>query len=97
MADETAGGGVYVALAEPDAARSAFALALRLRERGLRVELEQAGRSLKGQLKQADRVGAGVTVIVGSGIEVKDMATGEQTAAPGPDEALALVERALAS
>ena len=97
VADETAGGGVYVALAEPDAARSAFALALRLRERGLRVELEQAGRSLKGQLKQADRVGAGVTVIVGSGIEVKDMATGEQTAAPGPDEALALVERALAS
>ena len=61
------------------------------------MELEQAGRSLKGQLKQADRVGAGVTVIVGSGIEVKDMATGEQTAAPGPDEALALVERALAS
>ncbi len=95
-ADETPGGVVYVAVADPDAARSAFALARRVREVGWRVELEQAGRSLKGQLKQADRVGAGVTVIVGGGIEVKDMASGEQRPASGPDEALALVEEVLA-
>jgi histidyl-tRNA synthetase len=92
--DET--GGVYVALAAPDATRDAFALARRLRETGLRVELEQAGRSLKGQLKQADRIGARATVIVGDSIEVRDMGTGEQTAAAGADEALALVERTLA-
>ena len=61
------------------------------------MQLEQAGRSLKGQLKQADRIGAGVTVIVGSGIEVKDMATGEQTAAANAEEALALVESTLES
>ena len=40
--------------------------------------MEQAGRSLKGQLKQADRLGARWTVIVGDAIEVKDMDSGEQ-------------------
>jgi histidyl-tRNA synthetase len=57
--------------------------------------MEQAGRSLKGQLKQADRIGARATVIVGSDIEVKDMLTGEQEAAAGAEEAVALVERAV--
>src|SRR5215212_8054630 len=35
--------------------RPAFALTSRLRDTGLRAQMEQAGRSLKGQLKQADR------------------------------------------
>ncbi len=96
-ADEPGAGGVFVAVSEPDAARSAFALARRLRERGLTVQIEQAGRSLKGQLKQADRIGARATVIVGGQIEVKDMGTGLQTPAAGPDEALALVESTLES
>ncbi len=95
--DEPGAGGVFVAVADPDAARSAFALARQLRERGMRVQIEQAGRSLKGQLKQADRIGARATVIVGGDIEVKDMGTGEQTAAAGPEEALALVESTLES
>jgi histidyl-tRNA synthetase len=94
---ETGTGGVFVAVSDPDAARSAFALARRLRERGLTVQIEQAGRSLKGQLKQADRIGARATVIVGGQIEVKDMGTGLQTPAAGPEEALALVESALES
>ena len=85
-------------VAEPDAARSAFALARRLRERGLRVELEQAGRSLKGQLKQADRIGAGATVIVGGGHRGQGHGHGRADGRPpDPDEALALVERTLAS
>ena len=46
-----------------------------LRGGGLRAQMEQAGRSLKGQLKQADRLGARWTVIVGDEIEVKDMDT----------------------
>ena len=96
-ADEPGAGEVFVAVADPDAARAAFALARQLRERGLRVQLEQAGRSLKGQLKQADRIGARATVIMGGEIEVKDMGTGEQTAAAGPEEALALVESTLGS
>jgi histidyl-tRNA synthetase len=91
--DEEVDGRVYVALAKPDAAAAAFALVRQLRELGLRVEMEQAGRSLKGQLKQADRIGARATVIVGTDIEVKDMLTGDQEAAAGAEEAVALVER----
>ena len=51
---------------------------------GIRVEMEQAGRSMKGQLKQADRIGARATVILGDAIEVKDMDSGEQREAPTP-------------
>jgi histidyl-tRNA synthetase len=63
-----------------DKARDAFALARSLRA-DYRVEMEQAGRSLKGQLKQADRIGAFATVLLGDGLEVKNMETGAQEAA----------------
>jgi histidyl-tRNA synthetase len=85
---------VYVALAKPDAAREGFRLARRLRDAGFRVEVEQAGRSLRGQMRQADRIGARSTVIVGDGIDVRDMQSGEQRRAADADEALALVRRA---
>jgi histidyl-tRNA synthetase len=85
---------VYVALAKPDAAREGFRIARRLREEGFRVEMEQAGRSLRGQLRQADRIGARSTVIVGDGIDVKDMESGAQRHAANADEALALVREA---
>ena len=62
--------------------RDAFALVRQLRGSGLRAQMEQAGRSLKGQLKQADRLGARWTVILGDEIEVKDMDTGAQQSAP---------------
>jgi histidyl-tRNA synthetase len=87
---------IYLALAKPDAVRAAFALARRLREEGIRVEMEQAGRSMKGQIKHADRIGARATVIVGDAIEVKDMDSGEQTPADGADDALARVRELLA-
>jgi len=83
---------VYVAVAKPEAARRAFALARTLRLGvGARVELEQAGRSLKGQLKHADRVGARAVVIVGDAIEVKDMRSGAQRTARDEDELMRLV------
>jgi histidyl-tRNA synthetase len=85
---------VFVAIAKPDAARDAFVLARRLREAGLRVETEQAGRSMKGQLKQADRIGAFATVILGDGIDVKDMQTGDQREAASLDEVLEMVQEA---
>jgi histidyl-tRNA synthetase len=66
-----------------------------LRTSGLRAELEQAGRSLKGQLKQADRVGAVVTVILGDSIEVKDMQTGEQRPVDSLESAVHAVRDAL--
>jgi histidyl-tRNA synthetase len=69
---------VYVAYEEDGRAR-AMALAAELRRAGLSAELETAGRSMKGQLKQADRVGARYTLIVkGEGLELKDMGTGTQ-------------------
>ena len=78
---EDGGGGIYVAVAKPEAARRAFAVARGLREGGMgRVDLEQAGRSLKGQLKQASRLKAGQTVIVGDDLQLKDMDTGDQRA-----------------
>ena len=88
---------VFVAVAKPDAARHAFGLAQRLRSSGMRVELEQAGRSLKGQLRQADRIGAQATVILGDAIEVKDMQSGEQREAADADHVLELVREAAGS
>ena len=86
---------VYIALAKPDNVAVALELAHRLRDEGIRVEIEQAGRSMKGQLKQADRIGARTTVILGDAIDVKDMESGEQREAADADEAVALVREAL--
>ena len=70
----------------------AFSLLRMLRAAGVRAEMEQAGRSLKGQLKQANRVGAAYTVIVGDeGLELKDMSTGEQRPVESADAVLEAV------
>ena len=87
---------VYVAVAKAEARPDAFALAQRLRGEGIRVEVEQAGRSMKGQLKQADRIGARTTVILGDAIDVKDMDSGEQRQAPDAEAAVELVKATLA-
>jgi histidyl-tRNA synthetase len=86
---------VFIALAKPGAMTAAFGLARRLRGEGIRVEIEQAGRSLKGQLKQADRIGAHTTLILGDAIDVKDMRSGEQRQVADPDEAVAAVRETL--
>ncbi|HEX8068181.1 MAG TPA: histidine--tRNA ligase [Thermoleophilaceae bacterium] len=71
---------------------AAFALASELRAGGRRAELEQAGRSLKGQLKHADRLGARWVVIVGDGdLQLKDMESGEQRAVESPAAVLEAV------
>jgi histidyl-tRNA synthetase len=71
--------GMFVA-AEDGQSERALALVIELRRAGLRAELDLGGRSMKGQMKQADRTGAAVTVILeeGGGAQVRDMATGEQ-------------------
>ena len=59
--------------------RPAFALAAEARRAGLRAQLELAGRSLKGQLKQADRLGARfVAILADDGAALRDMESGEQ-------------------
>jgi histidyl-tRNA synthetase len=77
----------------------AFEMARALRAQGIRTEMEQAGRSLKGQLRQANRIGADIVVISDEGIayfEVKDMHSGEQRRADSADAALDLVGELLA-
>ncbi|MFN2616173.1 MAG: histidine--tRNA ligase [Thermoleophilaceae bacterium] len=82
---------VFVAVAEPAAARTAFGVVRELRRRGLPAEMEQSGRSVKGQFKHADRIGARAVVIVGDQIEVKDMQSGEQRPVGDVGEAVRIV------
>jgi histidyl-tRNA synthetase len=72
---------LFVALAGVDAGRFAFALTAQARRVGLSAQLELAGRSLKGQLKQADRIGARYVAIIGDEplVGLKNMESGEQT------------------
>jgi histidyl-tRNA synthetase len=66
-------------VAHEDRAVEAFALASEARAAGLAVQQELAGRSLKGQIRQADRAGARYVAIVGAdGIQLRDMDSGEQ-------------------
>jgi histidyl-tRNA synthetase len=59
---------------------AAFTLAAEARRAGLNVQLELAGRSRKGQLKQADRSGARHVAIFSEdeGTILKDLESGEQ-------------------
>lgn len=58
----------------------AFALVTELRAAGLGADLDLAERSFKGQMKQADRSGARVAVILEAdgAVKLRDMASGEQ-------------------
>jgi histidyl-tRNA synthetase len=76
---------LYVAYAKPELRAAAFRLAADARRAGHAARLELGGRSLKGQLKQADRAGARYVAILGDeGASLKDMESGEQkTVEPG--------------
>jgi histidyl-tRNA synthetase len=90
-ASSTPGAPVYVAIAKDEHRRAAFALARDLRGAGVAAQVEQAGRSMKGQMKHAGRLDAYAVVIVGDEIEVKDMGTGEQVSVADAREAIAVV------
>ncbi len=64
------------------------------RRAGVPTQIELAGRSLKGQLKQASRLEARYVAILGDeGIELKDMESGEQTAVESASAVVATVLR----
>jgi histidyl-tRNA synthetase len=70
---------LYVAYAGDAHRAGAFRVAAASRRAGLTARLELGGRSLKGQLKQADRSGARFVAILGDeGTSLKDMESGEQ-------------------
>jgi histidyl-tRNA synthetase len=72
---------VQVFVAAADGQReTALGLVFELRRAGISADLDLGGRGAKGQMKQADRSGADITLILdtdGSAI-VRDMETGEQ-------------------
>jgi histidyl-tRNA synthetase len=70
---------VFVAASEGQRDQ-ALALVTALRRAGLRAELDLAGRSMKGQMRQADRVGARQAVILDEdgGAALRNMSTGKQ-------------------
>jgi histidyl-tRNA synthetase len=77
---------VFVA-AEPGDHVRAFALVNELRRTGLRAETDLAERSLRGQMKHADRLGSTHALILRDGeVQLRDMRTGEQRAVE-PDPA----------
>jgi histidyl-tRNA synthetase len=83
-----AGAPVFVALADAAADRVGFAVLRALWRAGARAQIEQAGRSLKGQLKHASRSGARAVVVAAEdGLRVRDMRTREERAAVDPDAA----------
>ena len=72
-----------------DAAKTeAFSLQQQLRAKGIYAEIDTMGRSMKGQMKSANRLEADYTVIIGEEelaagqAQVRDMATKEQVSVP---------------
>jgi histidyl-tRNA synthetase len=71
---------LFVAVAKPEGARAGFELAREARRAGLQAQLELAGRSLKGQLRHADRIGARYVAIIGENgtATLKNMESGDE-------------------
>jgi histidyl-tRNA synthetase len=71
--------GVFV-VAAGDERDSALALVTELRRAGIAADLDLAGRAVKGQMKQADRVGARHALILGGDgkATLRDMTSGEE-------------------
>ena len=56
---------VFIAHLGDQARQAAFPLAFELRKKGVSVEMEYAGKSLKSQMKRSDKLGASYTFIMG--------------------------------
>ena len=71
---------VFVVADDDQSRARALSLATELRRAGLSADLDLAGRAVKGQMKQADRLGARLAVVLEEGAEPKlrDMSSGEQ-------------------
>ncbi|HEY7268111.1 MAG TPA: histidine--tRNA ligase [Solirubrobacterales bacterium] len=77
-AEEPERDGVFVVAADDDR-DTALALVTELRRAGLDADLDLAGRATKGQMKQADRVGARYALILGDGgATLRDMTSGTE-------------------
>jgi len=79
------GPAIFIGYVDPGGARKAHELAYTLRQAGIRAESEIVGRSVKAQMKYANKVQARYTTVLGcnelaaNAATLKDMQTGEQT------------------
>ena len=93
------GADVFLAALGDDAERWVFRTTQRLRRAGLHVALDLKGRSLKAQMREANRQNATYTLIIGGNeldaeaAAVKHMASGEQKDVPFSDLETYLVTR----
>jgi len=82
--DQTPDLDFYLAVLDQEAMLSAMTLARQLREAGLRGEISFAVKSMKAQMRQADKSGAPWTLLLGAAelaensVQAKHMASGEQ-------------------
>ena len=92
-------GCVYVACTQPDLRADVFRATLALRQAGIRTEADYQGRSLKSQLKQANKAGARLCVMLGPDeiaageATLRDMRSHEQVQVPLNGLAAAVAER----
>ncbi|HWR01968.1 MAG TPA: histidine--tRNA ligase [Chlorobaculum sp.] len=77
---------VYVVVQQQELADHGMQVAFRLRKAGLRAEIDLAGRSMKAQMREANRIGSAHALFIGqtefeSGLySLKNLVTSEQTA-----------------
>ncbi len=84
------GGGlkIYIATMGEEAYKLGFSLAMALRGQGISAEVDFEGKSLKAQMRTADKLGAKYVAIIGDNeikdhsITLRNMATKEQTSVP---------------
>ncbi len=82
---EPEGADVFLAFIGDEAKKKALGILRNLRRKGVRAEMDDMGRNLKGQFKYADRLNAAYTVVIGEDelekgcASVKDMTAGGQT------------------
>jgi histidyl-tRNA synthetase len=76
---------VYLVPMGEAAAEKAFALTSALRQEGISAQTDVMGRSLRAQMKYADKINAKFTIVIGDNeiadglADVKNMKTGEKT------------------
>jgi histidyl-tRNA synthetase len=84
---------LFVAFAKDDKHVEGFRIVTEARRAGLHAQLELSGRSLKGQLKHANRIGARWTAILGDeGATLRDMESGGEEVV-APEEVIARLQR----
>jgi len=87
-------GDLFIAVADPSQQAKAVALASELRHHGLVVELDLAGRSMKGQLKHADRLRSAFTLVFeeGGAARLRRREDGEENEVQ-PSDVLEMIRR----